>query len=75
MTRLRTRATIDSTGRLTLNVPTDLPAGEVDAVVLVEASGHKPQKHDASYDMTDLFGKLQWRGDPVSEQRRLRDEW
>ncbi|MFZ4477481.1 MAG: hypothetical protein ACOYPR_19965 [Saprospiraceae bacterium] len=27
------------------------------------------------YDFSDLAGKLQWRGDAVAEQRRLRDEW
>ena len=27
------------------------------------------------YDFSDLAGKLQWRGDAVVEQRRMRDEW
>ncbi|MBC7774321.1 MAG: hypothetical protein H7246_02700 [Phycisphaerae bacterium] len=27
------------------------------------------------YDFSDLAGKLQWRGDAVTEQRRMRDEW
>jgi len=27
------------------------------------------------YDFSDLIGKLQWRGDAVAEQRRMRDEW
>ena len=27
------------------------------------------------YDFSDLAGKLQWKGDAVEEQRRLRDEW
>lgn len=27
------------------------------------------------YDFTDLVGKLQWQGDAVTEQRRMRDEW
>ena len=31
--------------------------------------GHK------DYDFSDLAGKLQWKGDAVKEQRRLRDEW
>ena len=26
-------------------------------------------------DLTDLVGRLTWRGDPVDEQRKLRDEW
>lgn len=27
------------------------------------------------YDFSDLVGRLQWKGDAVAEQRRLRDEW
>lgn len=27
------------------------------------------------YDFSDLVGKLQWKGDAVAEQRKLRDEW
>lgn len=27
------------------------------------------------YDFTDLVGKLQWHGDAVAEQRKMRDEW
>lgn len=26
-------------------------------------------------DFSDLAGKLQWRGDAVAEQRRMRKEW
>ena len=29
----------------------------------------------SKYDFSDLAGKLQWRGDAVTEQRRMRDEW
>lgn len=31
----------------------------------------KPQK----YRFSDLVGKLEWEGDPVAEQRAIRDEW
>jgi len=27
------------------------------------------------YDFSDLVGRLEWNGDAVTEQRRLRDEW
>ena len=27
------------------------------------------------YDFSDLVGRLEWNGDAVKEQRRLRDEW
>jgi len=38
-----------------------------------EEVGERP--HSARYDFADLVGRLQWSGDPLSEQRRLRDEW
>ena len=28
-----------------------------------------------TYDFSDLSGKLEWQGDAVEEQRRLRNEW
>lgn len=28
-----------------------------------------------SYDFSDLIGQLTWRGDPLAEQKRIRDEW
>ena len=31
--------------------------------------------HTSRYDYSDLIGRLQWRGDAVAEQRRLRNEW
>lgn len=27
------------------------------------------------YDFSDFVGKLQWEGDALAEQRKLRDEW
>ena len=33
------------------------------------------QNGNKSYDFSGLTGKLDWRGDSVKEQRRLRDEW
>jgi hypothetical protein len=27
------------------------------------------------YDFSDLAGKLEWKGDALKEQRKLRDEW
>lgn len=28
-----------------------------------------------NYDFSDLAGRFMWHGDPIAEQRRLRDEW
>ena len=27
------------------------------------------------FDFSDLAGKLEWKGDALAEQRKLRDEW
>jgi hypothetical protein len=27
------------------------------------------------YDFSDVAGKLEWQGDAVKEQRKIRDEW
>ena len=27
------------------------------------------------YDFSDFFGKLEWKGDALAEQKKLRDEW
>ena len=32
-------------------------------------------KTEASYQFTDLCGTLNWTGDAIAAQRRLRDEW
>jgi len=40
-------------------------------VVMIPIEIEKKRK----YDFSDLVGKLQWKGDAVAEQRRLRDEW
>ncbi len=32
-------------------------------------------KQKSSYDFSDLVGRLAWRGDAVTMQRNLRDEW
>jgi hypothetical protein len=41
---------------------------------------HPPKKATVSkrinkFDFSDLTGKLEWKGDAVTQQRILRDEW
>ena len=42
----------------------------VQAPVAPVKNGKKPK-----YDFSDLAGRLQWQGDAVAEQRKMRDEW
>lgn len=71
---LRFASEIDPDGHLRVDVPTQLPVGRVDLVVVINSD---PQKKTSSrkYDFSDLVGKLAWRGNAVAEQRSLRDEW
>ena len=41
-------------------------------VIVLPIEEEKPEKN---YDFSDLYGKLDWKGDAVAEQRKLRDEW
>ena len=46
-------------------------------VQVVRAQGTLPnaQRPKIRYDFSDLTGKLEWKGDAIAEQRRLRNEW
>ncbi|AHJ30710.1 hypothetical protein PN465_18550 [Nodularia spumigena CS-584] len=71
---LKLTTTIDESGYLHLNIPTQLAAGEVNIVVVLNpVSSNEEQK--PRYDFSDLVGKLTWEGDAVAIQRSLRDEW
>lgn len=56
--------------RISLTVPEEYSAYSFQ-VILVPFRENEPKK----YDFTDLVGKLQWKGDPVKIQRRMRDAW
>ena len=69
---VKTKGEVGVDGRLRLELPVELPAGPVELVlVLSTASTRNGQK----YNFSDFVGQLQWEGDAVREQRRLRDEW
>jgi hypothetical protein len=66
--------TIDSDGYLRLDIPTQLPAGKVELVIVINPeSQEKPKQR--KYDFSDLGGKLTLQGDPVAIQNQMRDAW
>jgi hypothetical protein len=69
METLKVSANIDADGHLRLDVATNLPAGNIELVIVID----KPK--ELNYDFLDLVGKLNWQGDAVLTQRVLRDEW
>ena len=68
MQTLKLKSQVDKDGHLRLDVPTDLPAGNVELVLVIEPAR-------GGYDFSDLTGTLRWEGDAIKEQRKLRDEW
>jgi hypothetical protein len=71
---LKLTTKIDESGYLHLDIPTQLAAGLVNIVVVLNpvVPDVKPQPR---YDFSDLAGRLTWQGDAVAMQRSLRDEW
>ena len=45
------------------------------SVVLEIKEVHQQKKSEKRYNLSDLAGELKWQGDPVDEQRKLRNEW
>jgi hypothetical protein len=71
---LKLTTEIDETGQLNIKLPTNLEAGKVELVLIVNPVTEQEKKHN-NYDFSDLAGKLNWQGDAVVTQRKLRDEW
>jgi len=71
---LKLTTKIDESGYLNLNIPTQLADGDVNIVIVLNPVSSKG-KQQASYDFSDLVGRLTWLGDAVAMQRTLRDQW
>ena len=56
--------------RISLEIPKRFGKYTFRIVMIPIVEDEKPK-----YDFSDLVGRLEWNGDAVKEQRRLRDEW
>ncbi len=74
MQTLKVEAQVGEDGHLHVDIFTNLPAGNVEAV-LVLPQITEIQGKVTRYDFSDLAGSLQWQGDALEEQHRLRNEW
>lgn len=70
MTTLTTHALIEH-GRLRIDMPTSLPTGQVEVDIIVRERSSAGRKRDLS----NLVGKLSYKGDPMKLQKEMRDEW
>jgi hypothetical protein len=62
-----------SSGSLTIEVPKEYDNRKLEVIVMPIDEDNKEAKK--KYDFSDLAGKLEWKGDALKEQRKLRDEW
>lgn len=60
-------------GHIVIDLPKDFQAKEVEVIIIPIEKEDTTKRH--KYDFSDLVGKLQWIGDPLAEQRQLRNEW
>lgn len=74
MQTLKLKSHVGRDGHLRLDVPTALPAGDVELVLVIE-SIPPAALPEGGYDFSDLAGRLRWAGDAVTQQHLLRHEW
>jgi len=58
--------------QLHIQLPNDFNYDEVEVVILSRVAV-KPVNH--KFGFSDLAGQLEWQGNALCEQQRLRDEW
>ena len=58
---------------LTIDLPEEYKGKKVEVIVM--ALDEQPEPPKKKYDFSDLAGKLQWKGDALAEQKKLRNEW
>jgi hypothetical protein len=71
---LQLTTTVDASGHLKIDIPTQLALGQVNVVLVLNSVLEAKEQHP-NYDFSDLVGRLTWQGDAVAMQRALRDEW
>jgi predicted deacetylase len=65
--------TTTNLGHLILDVPTEYLSKNIEVVLVINEI--KTETSTKKYDFSDLIGKLEWQGDALAEQKRLRNEW
>lgn len=64
----------NSSNSITIDLPEEYINKKIEVLILpIEENAEQLPKK--KYDFSDLIGKLQWKGDALAEQRKLRDEW
>ena len=68
-------------GHLVIDVPTTLIDKNVDVILVIQEkeetsqTNNEERKTKKKYDFSHLYGKLEWKGDALAEQKKIRSEW
>ena len=63
-----------SSNSITIELPEEYINKKIEVLVFsVEESSEQLPKHKRN--LSDFYGKFDWEGDALAEQRKLRDEW
>ena len=68
-------------GHLVIDVPTMLIEKNVEVVLVIQENEETAIKNEEivhpkkKYDFSHLYGKLEWKGDALAEQKKIRTEW
>ena len=65
-----------SSNSITIDLPGEYINKKIEVLILpIEENAAQLSTPKPKYDFSDLVGKLQWKGDALAEQKKLRDEW
>jgi hypothetical protein len=72
---LRLSKEVDSEGRLLLSLDVGMQYKNKSMELVVFDKAEDMPEKKAKPEIDKYFGKLKWKGDPLEEQRKLRNEW
>jgi hypothetical protein len=62
----------NSSNPLSIDIPKEYENRKLEVIVLPLDNNAHPKK---KFDFSDLVGNLEWKGDALAEQKKLRNEW
>ncbi|MBP6431817.1 MAG: hypothetical protein KA319_08630 [Ferruginibacter sp.] len=57
-------------GKFNINLPVNSDKEELEVLFVINEEKKAPKKH-----RSDFAGKMQWKGNPIDYQKKIRDEW
>jgi hypothetical protein len=82
MIRISLKQKTKKNGHLVLDVSTSLKEKDVEILLVIQeqndtipGTAGKEKMKKSKYDFSNLYGKLEWKGDALAEQKKLRSEW